>query len=130
MIPNTLSAARALVRLVEDDLELPPPGVGICLDTGHAFLMGDLADAIETVGGDLVTTHVHDNRGKGDDHLVPFDGIIDWPTALMSFEKVGYDGVIMFELDNTSTARGVLEKTVDVRRRFEAIVTLGASSPE
>jgi sugar phosphate isomerase/epimerase len=130
VIPNTLSAATALVHLVEDDLELPPPGVGICLDTGHAFLLGDLPDAIETVGGDLVTTHVHDNRGKGDDHLVPFDGIIDWPTALMSFEKVGYDGVMMFELDNTSTARGVLEKTVDVRRRFETIITLGASSPE
>jgi sugar phosphate isomerase/epimerase len=123
VIPNTLSAAEALVRLVEDDLELPPAGVGICLDTGHAFLQGDLPDAIETVGGDLVTTHVHDNRGKYDDHLVPFDGIIDWPTALMAFQKVGYEGVIMFELDNTSTSRAVLEKTVDVRRRFEAIVT-------
>ena len=123
LIPNTLSAAGALVRLVEDDLELPPPGVGICLDTGHAFLQGDLPEAIETVGGELVTTHVHDNRGTGDDHLVPFDGTIDWPSALMAFQKVGYDGVIMFELDNTSTARGILEKTVDVRRRFEAIVT-------
>ena len=117
---HAVGAPTALVRLVEDELELPPPGVGICLDTGHAFLQGDLPDAIETVGGELVTTHVHDNRGKGDDHLVPFDGTIDWPTALMSFQKVGYDGVIMFELDNTSTARGrSLEKTVDVRRRFE-----------
>ena len=122
VIPNTLSAAEALVRLVEDDLELPPPGVGICIDTGHAFLQGDLPDAIETVGGDLVTTHVHDNHGKGDDHLVPFDGIIEWPAALMALQKVGYEGVIMFELDNTSTCREVLEKTVDVRRRFEAIV--------
>ena len=122
VIPNTLSAAEALVRLVEDELELPPPGVGICIDTGHAFLQGDLPDAIETVGGDLVTTHVHDNHGKGDDHLVPFDGIIEWPAALMALQKVGYEGVIMFELDNTSTCREVLEKTVDVRRRFEAIV--------
>lgn len=122
LIPNALSAANALVRLVEDDLELPPPGVGICLDTGHAFLQGDLSDAIETVGGELVTTHVHDNRGKADDHLVPFDGTIDWPSALMSFQKVGYDGVIMFELDSTGTAREVLEKTVSVRQRFEAIV--------
>jgi sugar phosphate isomerase/epimerase len=122
VIPNRLSAPEALVRLIEEDLEISPPGVGICLDTGHAHLMGDLPDAIEIVGGALVTTHVHDNRGKGDDHLVPFDGTIDWPTALMSFQKVGYDGVIMFELENTSTAREVLEKTVAVRRRFEAIV--------
>jgi sugar phosphate isomerase/epimerase len=122
VIPNRLSAAKALVRLVEEDLELPPPGVGICLDTGHAYLMGDLPDAIETVGGALVTTHVHDNRGKGDDHLVPFDGTIDWPTALMSFQKVGYDGVIMFELENAGTPREVLGKAVVVRQRFEAIV--------
>ncbi|HEX7486184.1 MAG TPA: sugar phosphate isomerase/epimerase family protein [Vicinamibacterales bacterium] len=122
VIPNKLSAARALVRLVEEDLELPAPGVGICLDMGHAFLMGDLVDAIEIVSGELVTTHVHDNRGTGDDHLVPFDGKIDWPTALMSLEKVGYEGLIMFELANTSTPREVLEKTVEVRRRFEAVL--------
>ena len=36
--------------------------------------MGDLVDAIETVSGHLITTHVHDNRGKLDDHLAPFDG--------------------------------------------------------
>jgi sugar phosphate isomerase/epimerase len=122
VIPNKLSAAQALVRLVEEDLELDARTVGICLDMGHAFLMGDLADAIETVSGELITTHVHDNRGKSDDHLVPFDGKIDWPTALMSLEKVGYDGLIMFELANTSTPRAILEKTLAVRRRFEEIL--------
>jgi sugar phosphate isomerase/epimerase len=122
VIPNKLSAAQALVRLVEEDVETDPPGVGICLDMGHAFLTGDLADAIETVSGDLVTTHVHDNRGRRDDHLAPFDGKIDWPTALMSLQKVGYEGLIVFELANTSTAREVLEKTVAVRRRFEEIL--------
>lgn len=124
VIPNRLSAARALVRLVEDDLELPPPGVGICLDLGHAFLMGDLVEAIETVSGELVTTHVHDNCGTGDDHLAPFDGKIDWPAALMSLEKVGYEGIIMFELANTSTPREVLEKTIAIRQRFDDIVRL------
>ncbi len=122
VIPNKLSDAQALVRLVEEDLELDARVVGICLDMGHAFLMGDLADAIEVVSGELMTTHVHDNRGTKDDHLVPFDGKIDWPTALMSLEKVGYEGLIMFELANTSTPRGVLEKTVGVRRRFEEIL--------
>jgi len=124
VIPNKLSAAQALVGLVEDGLELPPPGIGICLDMGHAFLMGDLVDAIEIVSGELVTTHVHDNGGKGDDHLAPFDGKIDWPTALMSLEKVGYEGIIMFELANTSTPREVLEKTIAVRQRFDNIVRL------
>jgi sugar phosphate isomerase/epimerase len=123
VIPNRLSEAEALVRLLEDELELPRPGPGICLDLGHAFLMGDLGDAIETVSGDLVTTHIHDNRGKDDDHLVPFEGRIDWPTTLMSMQKVGYEGLYLFELANTGSPREVLAKSVDVRRRFEEIVT-------
>ena len=43
--------------------------------------MGDLVDAIEAVAGHLVTTHLHDNRRKSDDHLVPFEGAIDWAEA-------------------------------------------------
>jgi sugar phosphate isomerase/epimerase len=121
VIPNRLSAAERLVALLEDELELQEPGAGICLDMGHAFLMGDLADTIEIVSGHLVTTHVHDNRGKADDHLVPFEGRIDWPTALMSLQKVGYEGTILFELANTSTPRDVLQKSVGVRKRFEEI---------
>jgi sugar phosphate isomerase/epimerase len=123
VIPNRISAAEQLVRTLEDDLDLPEPGAGICLDMGHAFLMGDLADAIEIVSGYLVTTHVHDNRGRLDDHLVPFEGAIDWPTALMSLQKVGYEGSILFELANTGTPREVLGKSVEVRKRFEEILS-------
>jgi sugar phosphate isomerase/epimerase len=122
VIPNKLSDAEALVTLIEDELDLPRPGPGICLDVGHAFLMGDLADAIEVVSGELITTHVHDNRGTEDDHLVPFDGRIDWPTALMSMQKVGYEGLYLFEVANTGSTREVLAKTVEARRRFEEIV--------
>ena len=70
MIPNELSRAGSLVHFVEEDLEATD--VGICLDFGHAHMDGDLLDAIETVSGHLITTHVHDNRGRADDHLVPF----------------------------------------------------------
>jgi sugar phosphate isomerase/epimerase len=119
VIPNQLSTAEALVRCIEDDLDEAPPGIGICLDMGHAFLQGDLADAIETVSGDLVTTHVHDNRGNEDDHLVPFEGRIDWPTALMSMQKIGYEGTYLFEVANTASPAAVLEDTRRARQRFE-----------
>jgi sugar phosphate isomerase/epimerase len=122
VIPNKISEAERLVRMLEEDLEIPPPGAGICLDMGHAFLMGDLADAIEIVSGHLVTTHVHDNRGREDDHLSPFDGGIDWPTALMSLQKVGYEGPILFELAGSGDPRAVLRRSVEVRKRFEEIL--------
>ena len=36
--------------------------------------MGDVADAIETAAEHLIATHVHDNRGRDDEHLVPYRG--------------------------------------------------------
>ena len=120
LMPNDLSRSAALVEIVEDDLELP--NVGICLDFGHAALEGDVVDAVETVAGLLVTTHVHDNRGRSDDHLVPFDGTIDWPSVLTSLQKVGYEGTLMFELAGTRNAAGVLERTRAVRERFDQIL--------
>src|SRR6185503_17043270 len=120
VIPNPLSDAAALVDLIEKDLEAPR--TGICLDFGHAFLMGDVADTIETVAEHLVTTHVHDNAGKKDDHLVPFDGRINWDMALMTMQKVGYDGTYLMELANTSTPEEVLVKAVAARKKFEKLL--------
>jgi sugar phosphate isomerase/epimerase len=122
VIPNPLADAAGLVALLEDRLDLP--GVGICLDTGHALLLGDVADAVETASGHLVTTHLHDNGGKADDHLVPFDGAIDWPAVLMAFQKVGYDGVWMFELAGLDAPRRVLERAARARQKMEELLTV------
>ena len=95
VIPNELSRAGSLVHFIETELE--DSRAGICLDFGHAHMDGDLVDAVETVSGHLLTTHVHDNRGRTDDHLLPFEGTIDWPAALTAIQKVGYDGTLVFE---------------------------------
>src|SRR5262249_39628921 len=96
VIANDLCRPASLAHLLEDGVEAA--NTGICLDAGHARLDGDVADAIETVSGHLIAVDVHDNRGRADDHLVPFDGAIDWPAALTTIQKVGYDGPITFEL--------------------------------
>ena len=117
VIPNDLSGAAELVRLIEEDLD--GLDVGICLDYGHAHLMGDLGDAIETISGHLLTTHVHDNRGRRDDHLVPFAGAIDWDAAMMETQKIGYDGVLMLEVSDTGNFLDVLKRSVAARERLE-----------
>jgi sugar phosphate isomerase/epimerase len=117
VIPNDLSAAATLVRLIEEDLE--GLDVGICLDYGHAHLMGDLGDAIETISGHLWTTHVHDNGGARDDHLVPFAGGIDWEAAMMATQKIGYDGVLMLEVGDTGDPVDVLRRSARARARLE-----------
>jgi sugar phosphate isomerase/epimerase len=117
VMPNSLSSAAAICHLIEDELE--GLDIGICLDYGHANLMGDLSDAIETVSGHLWTTHVHDNDGRSDDHRVPFAGRIDWDAAMMETQKIGYDGVLMFEVANTGDPIEVLKRTVKARERLE-----------
>ena len=117
VIPNPLSGASELLDLIEEDLD--GLDVGICLDYGHAHLMGDVAEAIETVSGHLLTTHVHDNGGKRDDHLVPFAGTIDWDAAMMSTQKIGYDGIFMLEVGDTGDPVDVLKRSVKARERLE-----------
>lgn len=117
VIPNDLSTPASLVSMIERDLD--GLDAGICLDFGHAFLMGDVADAIEVTAEHLITTHVHDNRRKEDDHLAPYLGGIPWDPALMGMQKIGYDGTYLFEVANTGTPADVLEATRRARQRFE-----------
>ncbi|MEX2270668.1 MAG: sugar phosphate isomerase/epimerase [Vicinamibacterales bacterium] len=136
VIPNRLSTPEALVERLEtasDSSEEADEivGHGVCLDVGHAHLMtgtgktgdGGAIDAAETLGGHLVTTHIHDNAGKRDDHLVPFEGTINWSALVMAMEKVGYDGVWMFEiaLPNGADRDRTLAKAAAARGRLEKL---------
>jgi L-ribulose-5-phosphate 3-epimerase len=117
VIPNALSTPSSLVTLLERDIE--SAGAGICFDFGHAFLGGDVPDAIETVAEHLIATHVHDNHRRADEHLVPYHGAINWDAALISMQKIGYDGTYLMELANTDTPAAVLEDARRARERFE-----------
>lgn len=112
------SSPEALVTLIEDELE-DVNGVGICLDLGRAHILGDLGDAIETVSGHLLTTHVHDNGGKRNDHLLPYAGTIHWESAMMEMQKVGYDGAFIFELAPAADPVPILVKAAKARERLE-----------
>ena len=118
VIPNDLSRAGSIVRFVEDDLD----GVGICLDLGHAHLDGDVLDAVETVSEHLIATHVHDNRGRTDDHLLPFDGTIDWAGTLLTVQKVGYEGPFIFEIVPNGSTKETLARAKTARERIEALM--------
>jgi sugar phosphate isomerase/epimerase len=127
VIPNSMSSAAALARLVEDDLD--GLDVGVCLDYGHAHMMGDVVEAVEILSGHLWTTHVHDNHGRRDDHLVPFDGGIDWDGAMMATQKIGYDGMLMFEVGALADPVHLLARISNARARLEESLMLPASFP-
>ena len=118
VIPNDLSRAGSIVRFVEDDLE----DVGICLDFGHAHLDGDVLDAVETVSEHLIATHVHDNKGRADDHLLPFDGTIDWAGTLLAVQKIGYEGPFMFEVVPNGSTKDTLANARKAREHLERLL--------
>jgi sugar phosphate isomerase/epimerase len=121
VIPNDLSTAASLAAMIEGDLD--PARAGICFDFGHAHLMGEVADEIEMAAEHVISTHVHDNRRRTDEHLAPYLGSINWDMALVTMQKIGYDGTYLMELANASTPAAVLEEARRARQRFERTLT-------
>jgi sugar phosphate isomerase/epimerase len=81
--------------------------------------MGEVADEIETAAEHVISTHVHDNRRRTDEHLAPYHGSINWDMALVTMQKIGYDGTYLMELANANTPAEVLEEARRARHRFE-----------
>jgi len=120
VIPNRLSDPTSLVAILENEIEGIRPG--ICLDFGHAHLLGEVADAVEAVAEHVIATHVHDNHGRDDEHLVPFMGSIDWDLALVTMQKIGYEGTYMMELAGGRSPAAILEEARRARQRFERVL--------
>ena len=72
--------------------------VGACLDTGHAFLAGDLYNLVYKLGPYLRMLHVHDNRGHSDEHLPPGEGRIEWGTLVRELVQVCFHGAMILEV--------------------------------
>lgn len=75
----------------------------LCLDTGHTHHAGkcwvkSVADTARLFGKDMTLTHIHDNMGVRDDHLIPGMGNINWCDVFDAFDEIGFDGVYNFEI--------------------------------
>src|SRR6202167_574189 len=77
--------------------------VKICFDAGHAHLDGGVPEALETIRDYVVTTHLHDNRGDRDDHLLPYEGTIDWSATLAALPA---EAPLVLELKEPAAAAG------------------------
>lgn len=86
-----------LVDLV-DTLALKSNNVGVCWDFGHANQMGlDPYQCLTYVGSRLKTIHVNDNYGVLDEHLLPFNGTVDWYGAMKALKEINYQGDFSYE---------------------------------
>lgn len=101
-----LSPANSLVHFVEGFEST----VGISLDFGRAQREGDVIDVIETVSEHLVGAHV------------PLETRIDWPSALTTLQKVGYDGPMILDMPPGGSSKPLLQQARKVRERFEKLL--------
>jgi L-ribulose-5-phosphate 3-epimerase len=100
MFPSWFSTADQLLTLLD---RLNDPIFGLCWDTGHANLTGqDQVASIMQMGSHLKATHIADNLGTKDDHLLPFIGNIDWIPLARALKHSGYEGDFTFEVHNVS----------------------------
>ncbi len=77
--PSELGSPSVLRKFLVDthlnDLKL-------CFDIGHAHIEEGVGPSFEAMREQIVSSHIHDNHGDKDEHLLPFDGTIDWDAAL------------------------------------------------
>ena len=95
-LPHLLFASiRDLLWILASVGQVP---IGVCLDTGHGQLAGDLCSIIQKLTGYLRMVHAHDNHGRGDDHQPPGTGSIDWYRVTAALSDANFHGAIMLEL--------------------------------
>lgn len=79
--------------------EIDHPALGVNFDTSHANMCGiNSAEMAHQFGDSLISTHLSDNNGSGDQHLVPGGGTIDWIGLMKALKDIGYKGDINLEI--------------------------------
>lgn len=89
---------------------LETAGVGICLDTGHAHLAGELPAVIDKLSGHLWMVHINDNHRERDDHLPPGDGGIDWRALAERLCRAPFAGGMILEIAGDEDKQSILTR--------------------
>ncbi len=80
--------------------ELDPEQFIVCVDLGHAALIGyppeDFVRGLDK--NILLSLHVQDTDGRDDIHTIPGQGIIRWDDVCKALGEIGYQGDLTLEI--------------------------------
>ena len=71
--------------------------IGLCLDVGHCHAHFDDEFNWQFFKDKIYAVHLHDNDKSKDQHLLPFDGTIDWKYYETKLKEANYSGFITLE---------------------------------
>ncbi len=120
--PDELGAPASLQHFITDthlhDLKL-------CFDIGHAHIEEGVPASFDAMRERVVSTHIHDNHGDKDEHLLPFEGTIDWDAALAGFAAAPVTLPFVFEIKAQAGAAApelaaIREACDKLEEKFEA----------
>jgi sugar phosphate isomerase/epimerase len=70
-----------------------------CYDSGHENCYMPEIDLLGKYGNKLIALHLHDNDGTADQHLLPFNGTVNWKNIMEKLKKLEYKGSLALEID-------------------------------
>ncbi len=71
--------------------------IGVCFDIGHCHAHFDDKFSWDMFKNKIIAVHLHDNDKSADQHLLPFDGTIDWEYFTQKLKQANYSGVVALE---------------------------------
>jgi L-ribulose-5-phosphate 3-epimerase len=77
---------------------------GFCYDTSHDNLTQRPLRIFRRYAHRLLTTHIADNRGEQDDHMLPYEGCFPWPGFCRIFSRIGFKGIPLLEVEMRESA--------------------------
>jgi len=116
-IPSELSSPENILRFVQyTRLDLK-----VCFDTGHAHLAGGVESAFRVLRDHVATIHLHDNHGEKDEHLLPFEGQIDWAPIMREIRSANPQFPMLFELNSERREPEILSRFREVIARLDEL---------
>ncbi len=97
--------------------EYDPGYVGLCYDSGHGNVSGSGLDHLEELKDRLISVHLHDNDGTGDQHNPLFSGTVDWPRLAEILAGCAYTKCVSMEV--TMHNSGIDDEMAFLKHTFE-----------
>lgn len=73
------------------------------IDINHSNLREDLLEVCANADGLIANVHMSNNHGEWEDHLPPYDGVIDFEATFAALREHGYCGPANLEMHGPET---------------------------
>ncbi len=114
--PNELGSPFSLAQFIK---ETHLHNVVFCFDIGHAHIEGGAIEGYHLMRDRIAYAHIHDNHGEKDEHLLPYEGTIDWDAAIVAFSGAPEPLPLVLELKGTTPGAPTLDQIRAVFDKLE-----------